>query len=250
MLVVFPNEQEAKQVVNKRQQILREQGLRTKKHITLDEIGRRLALGTFKELNVIVKGDVDGSVEALCDALLKLSTNEIQVNIIHRAVGQITESDVNLASASDAIIVGFQVRPSQNARRIAENENIEIRLYSVIYSAIEEIKTAMEGMLEPSIEETITGYAEVREVFKITKVGTVAGCVVTEGKVYKVSKIRIIREGIVIHSGTIEALRRFKDDAKEVYSGQDCGIKVKNFSEILEKDLIEAYEEKEVKRKL
>ncbi len=247
---VYADESEAKAVTNKRQQIIREQGLRTKKHITLDEIGRRLALGTFKELNIIIRGDVDGSVEALKDSLLKLSTEEIQVNVIFSGVGAITETDIMLASASDAIIIGFQVRPSATARKLIDKENIDLRLYSVIYDAIDEVKTAMEGMLEPKIEETITGMAEVREVFKITKVGTVAGCTVIEGKVYRTSKVRVIRDGIVIYSGDLSSLKRFKDDAKEVYSGQECGISIKNYSDIRTGDNIEAYTETEVKRKL
>ncbi len=246
----FNDEQEAKQVAYKRQQILREQGIRTKKHITLDEIGRRLALGNFKELNVIVKADFDGSVEALTDSLQKLSTAEIVVNVVHKAVGQITESDVLLASASDAIIIGFQVRPSQSARKIAEKENIEIRLYSIIYDAIDELKSAMEGMLEPKIEEKIVGYAEVRDVFKVTKVGTVAGCFMTEGKITRNTKVRLIRDGIVIYSGELASLKRFKDDVKDVTSGQECGIAIKNFNDIKSGDVIEGYEETEVKRTL
>lgn len=247
---VYETDSEAKTVTNKRQQILREQGLRTKKHITLDEIGRRLALGTFKELNVIIKGDFDGSVEALKDSLQKLSTEEIMVNTVHSGVGQITESDILLASASDAIIIGFQVRPSATARKLAEKENIEVRLYSVIYDAIEEIKTAMEGMLEPKIEETITGTLEIQEVFKITKVGSVAGCLMTDGKIYRTSKVRVIRDGIVVHTGALESLRRFKDEVKEVYSGQECGIKIKGYNDFHKGDEIEAYSETEVKRKL
>jgi translation initiation factor IF-2 len=247
---VYEDESDAKAVTTKRQQIIREQGLRTKKHITLDEIGRRLALGTFKEINIIIRGDVDGSVEALKDSLLKLSTEEIQVNVIFSGVGAITETDIMLASASDAIIIGFQVRPSLSARKLVERENIDLRLYSVIYDAIDEVKTAMEGMLEPKIEETITGMAEVGEVFKITKVGTVAGCTVVEGKVYRTSKIRIIRDGIVVYSGVLSSLKRFKDDAKEVYSGQECGISIKNYSDVHKGDFIEAYTETEVKRKL
>ncbi|MBX7108739.1 MAG: translation initiation factor IF-2 [Chitinophagales bacterium] len=246
----FDDEQEAKQVAYKRQQILREQGIRTKKHITLDEIGRRLALGNFKELNVIVKADFDGSVEALTDSLQKLSTAEIVVNVVHKAVGQITESDVLLASASDAIIIGFQVRPSQSARKIAEKENIEIRLYSIIYDAIDELKSAMEGMLEPKIEEKIVGYADVRDVFKVTKVGTVAGCFMTEGKITRHTKVRLIRDGIVIYSGELASLKRFKDDVKDVTSGQECGIAIKNFNDIKAGDVIEGYEETEVKRTL
>ncbi|HYV91607.1 MAG TPA: translation initiation factor IF-2 [Chitinophagales bacterium] len=246
----FGDEHEAKQVAYKRQQIVREQGIRTKKHITLDEIGRRLALGNFKELNVIVKGDYDGSVEALTDSMQKLSNPEIQINVVHKAVGQITESDVLLASASDAIIVGFQVRPSVSARKLAEKENIEIRLYSIIYDAIDELKSAMEGMLEPKIEEKITGVADVREVFNITKFGKVAGCFVTEGKIIRTNKARLIRDGIVIYTGELSALKRFKDDVKEVVSGQECGISIKNFSDYKVGDNIEGFEETEVKRTL
>ncbi|MFI5136114.1 MAG: translation initiation factor IF-2, partial [Chitinophagales bacterium] len=246
----YDDEHEAKQVAYKRQQIVREQGIRTKKHITLDEIGRRLALGNFKELNVIVKADYDGSVEALTDSMLKLSNPEIQVNIVHKAVGQITEGDVLLASASDAIIVGFQVRPSVSARKLAEKENIEIRLYSIIYDAIEELKSAMEGMLEPKIEEKILGIADVREVFNITKVGKVAGCIVTEGKILRTNKVRLIREGIVVYTGELSALKRFKDDVKDVVSGQECGISIKNFNDIKVGDMIEGFEETEVKRTL
>ncbi|MEO5673708.1 MAG: translation initiation factor IF-2 [Chitinophagales bacterium] len=246
----FIDEHDAKQVAYKRQQIVREQGIRTKKHITLDEIGRRLALGNFKELNVIVKGDFDGSVEALTDSMQKLSNPEIQVNVVLKAVGQITESDVLLASASDAIIIGFQVRPSVSARKLAEKENIEIRLYSIIYDAIDELKSAMEGMLEPKIEEQITGIAEVREVFNITKFGKVAGCFMTEGKILRTTRLRLIRDGIVIYTGEISALKRFKDDVKEVVSGQDCGISIKNFSDYKAGDNIEGFEETEVKRTL
>ncbi|HXH18326.1 MAG TPA: translation initiation factor IF-2, partial [Chitinophagales bacterium] len=247
---VYEDEQEAKEVTSKREQILREQGLRTRKHITLDEIGRRLALGTFKELNVIVKGDVDGSVQAISDSLQKLSTPEIVVNVVHSAVGQITESDVLLASASDAIIVGFQVRPSVSARKLAEKENIEIRLYSVIYDAIEQIKTAMEGMLEPTIEEKILGNAEVKQVFKVSKAGTIAGCQVVEGKITNKSKLRVVRDGIVVYSGVIDTLKRFKDEVKEVVSGQECGIHIKDYNDVKVGDFLEAYEETEVKRTL
>lgn len=243
-------EQEAKQLATKRQQIMREQGLRTKKHITLDEIGRRLALGTFKQLNIIVKADFDGSVEALGDSLLKLSTDEIKVNIVHKAVGQITESDVLLASASDAIIIGFQVRPSASAKKIAEKENIEIRLYSIIYNAIEELKSAMEGMLEPKIEEKIICNVEIREVFNVSKVGAIAGCHVTNGKITRNTKIRVVRDGIVIYSGELASLKRFKDDVREVTSGMECGISVKNFNNIQIGDIIEGYEQVEVKRTL
>ncbi len=247
---VMESDRDAREIATKREQILREQNLRTKKHITLDEIGRRLAIGTFKELNIIVKGDVDGSIEALSDSMLKLSTNEIQVNIIHKAVGQISESDVLLASASDAIIVGFQVRPSPSARAIAEKEEIEIRLYSIIYDAIEEIKDAMEGMLAPSVEETITGNAEVRRVFKISKVGTVAGCYMTDGSIKRNNRVRLIRDGIVVYTGEINQLKREKDDVNEVKTGFECGISIKNFNDVKEGDVIEAFEEKEIKRKL
>lgn len=247
---VFESEQEAKQVAQKRQQIEREQGLRTQKHITLDEIGRRLALGNFKELNIIVKGDVDGSIEALADSFLKLSTEEIQINIVHKGVGQITESDVLLASASDAIIIGFQVRPSLAARKLAEKEDIEIRLYSVIYDAIEEVKSAMEGMLEPKIEEKIIGNAEIREVFKISKVGTVAGCHVIDGKIARNNQIRLVRDGIVIYTGELASLKRFKDDVKEVKTNMECGLNIKDYNDIKVGDIVEAFEEVEVKRTL
>ncbi len=247
---VMESDKEAREVANKREQILREQSIRTKKHITLDEIGRRLAIGSFKELNIIVKGDVDGSVEALSDSLLKLSTNEVQVNIIHKGVGQISESDVLLASASDAIIVGFQVRPSGSAKKIAEKDEIEIRLYSVIYDAINEVKDAMEGLLAPTVEEFITGNIEVRDIFKISKVGTVAGCYVTDGYVKRSNNIRLIRDGIVTYSGEIGQLKRFKDDVQEVKSGYECGISIKGFNDIKVGDVIEGYEEREVKRTL
>ncbi len=245
---VMDSDREAREVANKRSQILREQSIRTKKHITLDEIGRRLAIGSFKQLNVIVKGDVDGSVEALSDSLLKLSTEKVAVSIIHKAVGQISESDVLLASASDAIIIGFQVRPSPAARRIADNEEIEIRLYSIIYDAINEIKAAMEGMLEKEMEEVIVGNAEVREVFKISKIGTVAGCMVTDGYIKRSNPIRLIRQGIVVYSGEMTALKRFKDDAAEVRSGFDCGMSIKNLNDIEVGDVIESYENREVKK--
>ncbi len=247
---IMESDREAREIANKREQILREQSMRTKKHITLDEIGRRLAIGTFKELNVIVKGDVDGSVEALSDSLLKLSTAEIQVNIIHKGVGQISESDVLLASASDAIIIGFQVRPSGGARKLAENEEIEIRLYSIIYDAINELKDAMEGLLEPTSEEVITGNVEVREVFKISKIGTVAGCYVTDGNVKRSNKVRLIRDGIVVYTGDINQLKRFKEDVNEVKQGYECGISIKNFNDIKMGDVIEGFEVKEVKRTL
>ncbi|MFT5511650.1 MAG: translation initiation factor IF-2 [Bacteroidia bacterium] len=247
---VFESEQDAKDVANRRAQLQREQGIRTTKHITLDEIGRRLAVGNFKELKVIVKADVDGSAEALADSLLKLSTEEIQVNVIHKSVGQITESDVLLASASDAIIIGFQVRPAASARKLAEAEEIDIRMYSVIYKAIEEIKSAMEGMLAPEFEEKITGNAEIREVFKITKVGTVAGCMITDGKIQRDNKVRLIRDGVVVYSGMLAALKRFKDDVKEVNRGFECGMQIKNYNDIRVNDIIECYTEVEVKRKL
>ncbi len=247
---VLEDIKEAKDIASKREMLQREQGLRTKKHITLDEIGRRIAIGNFQELNIIVKGDVDGSVEALSDSLIKLSTQEIQVNVIHKAVGQISESDVVLATASNAIIVGFQVRPSVNARRLAEKEQIDIRFYSIIYDAIEEIRAAMEGMLSPEIKEEITGMAEVREAFKITKVGTVAGCFVKEGKLLRSSKVRIIRDGIVIYTGELGSLKRFKDDVKEVSSGYECGLNIHNFNDIRVGDMIEGFTEFEVKKKL
>ncbi|MBO3698927.1 translation initiation factor IF-2 [Roseivirga sp. E12] len=247
---VMDTDREAREIATKREQILREQSVRTKKHITLDEIGRRLAVGNFKELNVIVKGDVDGSVEALSDSLLKLSTEEVQVNIIHKAVGQISESDVLLATASDAIIIGFQVRPSGGARKIAETEEIEIRLYSIIYDAINELKDAMEGLLEPTEKEVITGNIEVREVFKISKVGTVAGCYVTDGFVKRNNQIRLIRDGIVAYTGDIGQLKRFKDDVNEVKSGYECGLSIKSFNDIKIGDVIEGFEIQEVKRTL
>ena len=247
---VMDDEKEARSIATRRDQLYREQGLRTQKHITLDEIGRRLAIGDFKELNVIVKGDVDGSIEALTDSLMKLSTEEIQVNVVHKAVGAITEADVNLASASDAIIIGFQVRPTVPARRLAETEQIDIRLYSIIYKAIDELKAAMEGMLSPDIEEEIVGTAEVREAFSISKVGTIAGCFVQSGIIKRNSKIRVIRDGIVIHEGTLGSLKRFKDDVKEVKNNYECGLNVERFNDIKEGDIIEAYEEKEVARKL
>jgi translation initiation factor IF-2 len=247
---VLADEREAREIATKRQQLQREQSVRTKKHLTIEEIGRRIALGDFKELNLIVKGDVDGSVEALVDSLQKLSTEKIQVSIIHKGVGQISESDVLLASASDAIIVGFQVRPSQSARKIAENEEIQIKLYSIIYKAIEEIKEAMEGMLSARIEEQITGTAEIREVFKITKVGTIAGCFMLEGKVSRNSRVRVIRDGIVVFTGHLGSLKRFKDDVKEVVKGYECGLNIDKFNDIKEGDLVEAFEEVEVKQTL
>lgn len=247
---VIETEQEARDIANKREQLQREQGLRTQKILTLDELGRRIALGNFKELNVIVKGDVDGSIEALSDSLIKLSTEQIQVNVIHKAVGQISESDVTLAAASDAIIIGFQVRPSASARKYAEQEGVDIRMYSIIYDAIEEVKAAMEGMLTPEVKEVVTASIEVREVFHITKVGTVAGAMVKEGKVKRSDKARLVRDGIVIFSGSINALKRFKDDVKEVAFNYECGISLVNFNDLKVGDVIETYEEVEVKQTL
>ena len=247
---VFGDEREAKGIASKRTQLQREQSVRTQRHITLDEIGRRIALGDFKELNVILKGDVDGSVEALTDSFLKLSTDEIQVNIIHKGVGAITESDVLLASASDAIIIGFNVRPMGNARQIADKEEIDIRMYSIIYAAINDLKDAMEGMLSPEMKEEITGTAEIRETFKISKIGTIAGCMVISGKIYKDSGIRLIREGVVVYTGELSSLKRFKDDAKEVAKGYDCGMQIKNYNDIKENDIIECFREVAIKKKL
>jgi translation initiation factor IF-2 len=247
---VMTDEREAKDIATKRTQLQREQSVRTQRHITLDEIGRRIALGDFKELNIILKGDVDGSVEALTDSFLKLSTEEIQVNIIHKGVGAITESDVLLASASDAVIIGFNVRPAGNARQVADKEEIDIRTYSIIYDAINDLKDAMEGMLSPELKEEITGTAEIRETFKISKVGTIAGCMVTSGKIYRNSGIRLIREGVVVYTGELASLKRFKDDVKEVAKGYDCGIQVKNYNDIKEGDVIESFREVEVKKKL
>jgi translation initiation factor IF-2 len=247
---VYESEQEAKEIANKRSTILREQGIRATKHITLDEIGRRLALGNFKELKIIVKGDVDGSVEALSDSLLKLSTEEIQVAIVLSGVGAITENDVLLAAASDAIIVAFQVRPSANARQLAERESIEIRNYSIIYDAIDDVKKAMEGMLEPKFEDKIVANVEVREVFKISKLGSIGGCYVQDGKITRANGIRIIRDGIVVYQGELEALKRYKDDVREVAKGFECGIKIKNYNDIQVGDIIESFEKVEVKRKL
>ena len=244
------SETEARDIANKRMQLQREQGLRTQKHITLDEIGRRLAIGNFKELNIIVKGDVDGSIEALSDSLLKLSTEQIQINVISKGVGQISESDVLLASASDAIIIGFQVRPSTGARKLAEAEQIDIRLYSIIYDAINEIKSAMEGMLDPEFEEKIVANVEIRETFKITKVGTIAGCMVLDGKITRNSKVRVVRDGVVIYTGELASLKRFKDDVKEVSKGYECGLNIQNFNNIEVGDIVEAYEQVEVARKL
>jgi translation initiation factor IF-2 len=247
---VMDSDKEAKEIANKREQLQREQDQRTQKHITLDEIGRRIAIGNFQELNIIVKGDVDGSIEALSDSLIKLSTEEIQLNIIHKAVGQIKEADIMLAPASNAIILGFQVRPSLGARKLAEKEEIDIRLYSVIYDAIEEVKAAMEGMLSPDIKEEITATVEIREIFKITKVGTVAGCMVKEGKINRNSRIRVIRDGIVVYTGELGSLKRFKEDVREVASGYECGLNIANFNDIKVGDMVEAYQEVEVMKKL
>ena len=247
---VMDSDREAKDIATKRAQLQREQGLRTQKHITLDEIGRRIAIGNFQELNIIVKGDVDGSVEALSDSLIKLSTPEIQLNIIHKAVGQISESDVLLAAASNAIIVGFQVRPSSSARKLAEKEEIDVRLYSIIYNAIEEIRSAMEGMLMPEVREEIVATLEIREIFNVTKVGTVAGCYVKEGKITRNTMVRIIRDGIVIYTGDLGSLKRFKDDVKEVVGGYECGLNIHNFNDINVGDVVEGYREFEVKKKL
>ena len=247
---VFKDEREAKSIAAKRTQLQREQSVRTQRHITLDEIGRRIALGDFKELNIILKGDVDGSVEALTDSFQKLSTEEIQVNIIHKGVGAITESDVLLASASDAIIIGFNVRPMGNARQIADKEEIDIRTYSIIYDAINDLKDAMEGMLSPEFKEEVTGTAEIRETFKISKIGTIAGCMVTNGKIFRNSGVRLIREGVVIFTGELASLKRFKDDVKEVSKGYDCGMQIKNYNDIRELDVIEAFQEVAVKKTL
>ncbi len=247
---VLLDEREAKQIASKRAQLMREQSVRTQRHITLDEIGRRIALGDFKELNIILKGDVDGSVEALTDSFQKLTTAEIQVNIIHKGVGAITESDVLLASASDAIIIGFNVRPMGNAKMIAEKEEIDIRMYSIIYDAINDLKDAMEGMLSPEIREEITGTAEIRETFKISKIGTIAGCMVTSGKIFRNSGIRLIRDGVVVYTGELTSLKRFKDDVKEVAKGYDCGLQIKNYNDIVEGDIVEAFQEVAVKKKL
>jgi len=247
---VMDTDREAREIATKREQLIREQSVRTKKHITLDEIGRRLAIGNFKELNIIVKGDVDGSVEALSDSLLKLSSEEVQVKILHKAVGPISESDVLLASASDAIVIGFQVRPTLNAKKIAENEQIEIRLYSIIYDTINDVKAAIEGMLEPTMEEAIIGNIEIRDVFKISKVGSVAGCYVTDGVIKRNNKVRLIRDGIVVCTTDIQALKRFKDDVSEVKSNYECGLTLRNFNDMQVGDTIESFELREVKRKL
>ena len=247
---VMESEQEAKKIASKRSQLQREQSVRTQKHLTLDEIGRRIALGGFQEINVIVKGDVDGSIEALSDSLEKLSTDEIKVNIIQKAVGQISDSDVMLAAASDAIIIGFQVRPSLSARKLAETEEIDIRLYSVIYKAIEELQLAMEGMLSPDLEEKIVCNVEVREIFKISKIGTIAGCMVVDGVIKRNNNIRLIRDGVVVYTGMLSSLKRFKDDVNEVRKGFDCGMSIENYNDIKVGDVIEAFEEIEVKRVL
>ncbi len=247
---VMTDEREARDIAAKRTQLQREQTVRTQRHITLDEIGRRIALGDFKELNIILKGDVDGSVEALTDSFQKLSTEEIQVNIIHKGVGAITETDVMLASASDAVIIGFNVRPAGNAKQLAEKEEIDIRTYSIIYDAINDLQDAMEGMLSPEMKEEITGNAEIRETFKISKVGTIAGCMVTDGKIYRNSQIRLIRDGVVIYTGVLASLKRFKDDVKEVSKGYDCGLQIKNYNDIKEGDVVEAFQEVAVKKKL
>jgi translation initiation factor IF-2 len=246
---MFEDESEAKEVANRRAQIIREQGIRTKKHITLDEIGRRLALGNFKQLNLIIKGDFDGSVEALSDSLQKLSTEEIVVSVVHKAVGQITESDVLLATASDAIIVGFQVRPSSQASKLAEKENIEIRTYSIIYDAIDELKSAMEGMLEPKIEKKVVANVEIRETYRFDKV-TVAGCFVLDGKITRNTRVNLVREGIVIYTGELASLKRYKDDVKEVAANMECGLSIRNYSDLKVGDIVEGFEEVEVKRTL
>ena len=247
---VYEDEREAKSIANKREQLQREQTIRTKKHLTLDEIGRRIALGDFKELNIILKGDVDGSVEALTDMLQRLSTEEIQVNILHKGVGQITESDILLATASDAIVIGFNVRAGANAKDLAEKEEIEIRTYSVIYDAIDDVKEAMEGMLSPEIREQVVGNVEIREVFKISKVGSIAGCMVLSGKVTRNSKVRLLRDGIVKYDGELESLKRYKDDVKEVTKGYECGLNLKGYNDIEVGDLLEIYEEVAIKKKL
>ncbi len=247
---VLETEQEAREIATKREQLQREQGLRTTKHLTLEEIARRRALGNFQEMNIIVKADVDGSAEALKDSLEKLSTEEFAVNVIHKAVGQISESDVMLASTADAIIVGFQVRPSVAARRVAEKEGVDIRLYSIIYDAIEQMKDAMVGMLSPEVKEEVTGTAEVQETFKISKVGTIAGCIVRDGKIKRGNKVRIIRDGIVVFTGELASLKRFKDDVKEVGNGFECGLNIAGYNDLLVGDIIESFEEIEVKRTL
>ncbi|MBR3931528.1 MAG: translation initiation factor IF-2, partial [Tidjanibacter sp.] len=246
---VMDDDRSAREIATKREQLQRIQGIKTQKHVTLDEIGRRIAIGNFKELNIIVKGDVDGSIEAMTDSLLKLSTETVQVNVIHKAVGQITEGDVLLAAASNAVIVGFQVRPSAGARKLAENESIEIRMYSIIYDAINDIKDAIEGMLEPEMKEEIMGTVEVLETFKISKVGTIAGGIVREGKITRASPIRVIRDGIVIYTGRLGSLKRFKDDAKEVTLNMECGLNIESYNDIKVGDIIESYDQVEVKKK-
>lgn len=248
--MVMDDEREAKQIATKRQQLQREQSVRTTKNLTLEEIGRRLAIGDFQELNIVLKGDVDGSIEALSDSLQKLSTEQVQVNIIHKAVGQISESDILLAAASDAIVVGFQVRPSGNARKLAEKEEVDIRLYSIIYKAIDEVRDAMEGLLSPDVQEEIVCNIEVRETFKISKVGTVAGCFVTDGTIHRNTRVRLIRDGVVVYTGELGSLKRFKDDVKEVAKGFECGMNIKNFNDIKVGDVIEGYKEVEVKKTL
>ena len=247
---IMESDREAREIANRREQLQRELKERTRRLPGLDDIARRRALGEFHELNLIVKGDVDGSIEALSDSLIKLSTPEVQVNVIHKAVGAISESDVTLAAASDAVIIGFQVRPSVAAKRLAENDGVDIRLYSIIYDAIEEIKDAMAGMLSPEIKEEVTGTAEVLQTYKISRVGTIAGCMVREGKIKRTSKIRLIRDGIVKYTGELGSLKRFKDDVKEVLSGYDCGLNITNYNDIKEGDMIEAFEEVEVSKKL
>jgi len=247
---VMDDEREAKQIATKRQQLQREQSVRTTKNLTLEEIGRRLAIGDFQELNIVLKGDVDGSIEALSDSLQKLSTEQVQVNIIHKAVGQISESDILLAAASDAIVVGFQVRPSGNARKLAEKEEVDIRLYSIIYKAIDEVRDAMEGLLSPDVKEEIVCNIEVRETFKISKVGTIAGCFVTDGTIHRNTRVRLIRDGVVVYTGELGSLKRFKDDVKEVAKGFECGMNIKNFNDIKVGDVIEGYKEVEVKKTL
>jgi translation initiation factor IF-2 len=248
--MVLEDEKDAKQIALKRMQLQREQSVRAQRQLTLDEIGRRIAIGDFQELNIILKGDVDGSVEALSDSFQKLSTEEIQVKIIHKGVGAITESDVLLASASSAVVIGFNVRPMGNARTVAEKEEVDVRTYSIIYDAIDDIKKAMEGMLSPEMKEEVSGTAEIRETFKISKVGTIAGCMVLTGKIFRNSKIRVIRDGVVIHDGELSSLKRFKDDAKEVAKGYDCGLQIKNFNDIQINDQLEAYSEVAVQKKL
>ncbi|MFC2708301.1 MAG: translation initiation factor IF-2, partial [Porphyromonas asaccharolytica] len=247
---VMESEQEARELAVKREQLQREQGLRTQKMLTLDDIGRRIAVGNFQQFNLIIKGDVDGSVQALANSLIELSTKEIQVSVIHQGVGQITESDIQLATASEAIIIGFQVRPSAQARKLAEQEGVEIRTYSIIYDAIEDVHDALEGMLSPDIREQVTANLEVLQTFKVSKIGTIAGCMVTDGKIKRTDKVRVIRDGVVIHTGELESLKRFKDEAKEVVSGLECGINIKNYNNLEVGDIIESFEEIEVRRKL